>query len=141
MQAWTNFCYSFFFSRLIPFLKIFPFKHSSFRPTSEKENAPFQGKLFHQFPSQPSSSVNSLYELASLSHIPRVSLSTGPFLSGFKDAASVSDWAMDAMEWAVSTGLMEGDANKLTPASNATRCQSAALLMRFNENIVKAEIE
>ena len=53
----------------------------------------------------------------------------------FNDALSVSAWAIEAMQWAVGSGLMQGDGVNLTPAANATRCQSAALLMRFVEDI------
>jgi hypothetical protein len=52
------------------------------------------------------------------------------------DAASVSTWAADAMTWAMSTGLVEGDENgAVTPTATATRAQAAAIFMRFIENI------
>ena len=52
------------------------------------------------------------------------------------DAASVSSWAADAMTWAMSTGLVEGDENgAVTPTATATRAQAAAIFMRFIENI------
>ena len=52
------------------------------------------------------------------------------------DAASVSSWAKNAMTWAMSTGLIEGDENgAVTPTATATRAQAAAIFMRFIENI------
>lgn len=58
-------------------------------------------------------------------------------LSGFSDADSVSSWAVPAMDWAVSAGLMVGSDGKLNPTSSATRAETATLLMRFCENITK----
>ena len=48
------------------------------------------------------------------------------------DAASISDWAVDAMKWAASIGLIEGDeTGALNPASNSTRAHAATFFMRF----------
>lgn len=52
--------------------------------------------------------------------------------ASFADAASVSDWALDAMNWAVSAGIINGtDGNRLDPQGTATRAQAAAMLCRF----------
>ena len=55
-------------------------------------------------------------------------------LSGFPDAAAVSDWASDAMAWAVGNGILTGSAvngvNYLRPKATATRAQVAAIMMR-----------
>lgn len=57
-------------------------------------------------------------------------------LSGFSDSGSVSGYALDAMSWAVSKGLISGTSGgKLAPASTATRAQLAAILHRFCENV------
>lgn len=54
-------------------------------------------------------------------------------LSGYADGASVSDWAKDAMVWAVQEGLIQGTgANKLSPAADTTRAQLAQILMRLD---------
>ena len=54
-------------------------------------------------------------------------------LSGYVDSASVSDWAKDAMVWAVQEGLIQGTgANKLSPAADTTRAQLAQILMRLD---------
>ena len=51
----------------------------------------------------------------------------------FSDAASVSTYAADAMQWAVANGIVNGSNGKLNPQDNATRAQVAAILMRFCE--------
>ena len=54
-------------------------------------------------------------------------------LDSFSDAASVSTYAADAMQWAVANGIVDGSNGKLNPQNNATRAQVAAILMRFCE--------
>ena len=54
-------------------------------------------------------------------------------LDSFSDAASVSTYAADAMQWAVANGIVNGFNGKLNPQNNATRAQVAAILMRFCE--------
>lgn len=51
----------------------------------------------------------------------------------FPDASSTSDWAREAMEWAVAEGLFSGYSNtgELRPGAGATRAQVATVLMRF----------
>ena len=52
----------------------------------------------------------------------------------FTDGASVSDWAVDAMAWALNNGVITGMGDGiLSPAGSATRAQAAAMLMRFVE--------
>lgn len=53
-------------------------------------------------------------------------------LSGFPDAAGVSDYAADAMTWAVENGLITGMTDgTLNPYGLATRAQVATILQRF----------
>ena len=52
-------------------------------------------------------------------------------LDSFSDAASVSTYAADAMQWAVANGIVNGSNGKLNPQNNATRAEVAAILMRF----------
>lgn len=54
-------------------------------------------------------------------------------LSVYPDAASVSDWAKDAMIWATQTGLVNGINGSLSTKTGATRAQLATMLMRFIE--------
>ena len=62
-------------------------------------------------------------------------------LSGFPDAASVSDWAKDALADAVALGLISGASNGgqtlLEPQGSATREQVATILMEFCKNVKK----
>ena len=56
-------------------------------------------------------------------------------ITHFSDGDKVSSYAADAMQWAVSHGLIGGMGdNTLNPQGNATRAQVAAILMRFIEN-------
>ncbi|MEG2454805.1 MAG: LamG-like jellyroll fold domain-containing protein [Oscillospiraceae bacterium] len=52
-------------------------------------------------------------------------------LKGFSDADSVSDWATEAMAWAVENGIITGKDDTLDPQGNATRAEVAAMLQRF----------
>ena len=55
-------------------------------------------------------------------------------LTGWADAASVSDWAGSAMTWAVNRGIITGATEStLAPADGATRAQCATILMRYVE--------
>ena len=54
-------------------------------------------------------------------------------LDSFSDAASVSSYAVNAMQWAVANGIVNGSNGKLNSQNNATRAEVAAILMRFCE--------
>ena len=57
-------------------------------------------------------------------------------LSRFADGDQTSDWARDAVMWAVGNGLLSGkDSGLLDPKGTATRAEVATILMRFVENI------
>ena len=58
-------------------------------------------------------------------------------LSGFPDANTVSDYASEAIQWAVAEGIINGSDGKLLPQGNATRAQVSAILMRFIENVIE----
>ena len=48
------------------------------------------------------------------------------------DADAISGWAYEAMRWAVSEGIIEGDENGLIhPTTTCTRAEAAAILMRL----------
>ncbi len=55
-------------------------------------------------------------------------------LSAFPDADKVSAYAVDALNWAVAEGLINGSDGELLPGDTATRAQVAAILMRFLRN-------
>lgn len=53
-------------------------------------------------------------------------------LSDFVDGASVSSYAVDAMNWAIATGIIEGDTkSRLNPQASATRAEIATMIMRL----------
>ena len=57
-------------------------------------------------------------------------------LSVFTDGADTSGWAQQAMSWAVARGLITGvDSDSLSPKGQATRAQTATILMRFAQSI------
>ena len=58
--------------------------------------------------------------------------------SEFADSESVSEWAHDAMSWAVAEGLINGKPGKLlAPQDTITRAEVATVIYRYN-NEVKA---
>ena len=59
-------------------------------------------------------------------------------LSRYPDGGTVVGWAQTAMEWANGNQLINGhDDGTLDPAGNTTRAQAAAILMRFDQNLVE----
>lgn len=59
-------------------------------------------------------------------------------LTRFYDHASVSGYAVTALQWTVAEKLVNGTAGKLLPTGNATRAQVAAILHRFVENVTES---
>lgn len=61
-----------------------------------------------------------------------------PETDAFSDAAQVSDWAQEAMDWAITirliTGVGTADGPLLQPQGNATRAQIARIIMSFYES-------
>lgn len=56
-------------------------------------------------------------------------------LATYADNAKVSTWARDAVNWAVANGLLNGSYGNLNPQGETTRAETAAILMRFHQNI------
>lgn len=52
-------------------------------------------------------------------------------LEGFTDAESVSSWAVEAMQWAVGSGIITGKSGGIVPKGNASRAEVATMLMRL----------
>ena len=88
-------------------------KSGAFRP-----NAPITREQF----------VAILYRYAAYKGL---QTTAGASLSAFADAASVSGWAVDAVRWAVGSGLMNGKNGRIDPAGLTTRAEAAALLHRY----------
>ncbi len=59
-------------------------------------------------------------------------------IAGYPDGTDVSEWAYDAMVWAVNEGLIKGDDyGKINPLKNATRAELSVMLMRFDDILEK----
>lgn len=53
-------------------------------------------------------------------------------LAEFEDSDTISPWAVESMEWAVKSELINGmDNNTISPKDNATRAQTATIIIRF----------
>lgn len=73
--------------------------------------------------------VTILYRYAVYKNYP---ISDAVSLADYSDADLVSSWAEDAMQWAVSEGIITGtSAGTISPQGTATRAQAAVILMRF----------
>lgn len=53
----------------------------------------------------------------------------------YADFEEISEYAISAMQWACGKGLIVGDGGNLMPGGDTSRCQAAAILMRFCETI------
>lgn len=63
-------------------------------------------------------------------------MSASDDLSAFSDADQTGSWALDAVKWAVGSGLLNGkDGGRLDPLGLASRAEVATILMRFVENV------
>ena len=56
-------------------------------------------------------------------------------LERFDDKDKVSDWSREALQWAVTNGVMSGKGNALDPVGNATRAECAAMLKKLMEQM------
>ena len=73
--------------------------------------------------------VTMLYQYARISGM---DVSGREDITGFRDAAQISPYAVDAVRWAVANGVMSGTAQgKLAPQNPATRAQTVKLLVNF----------
>ncbi len=53
-------------------------------------------------------------------------------MAGYEDFTAISDWAQDAMRWAVENGILNGkDNGLLDPQGNATRAEVATMIVRY----------
>ena len=77
-------------------------------------------------------------------HVPEAEIAQAvAFIEGlnmsFDDAFDVSGYAVPAMQWACGAGVMQGANGKLLPTAEATRAQTAAMLHRFCEDVLKQQ--
>ena len=75
-------------------------------------------------------------------HVPEAEIAQAvAFIEGlnmsFDDAFDVSGYAVPAMQWACGAGVMQGANGKLLPTAEAARAQTAAMLHRFCEDVLK----
>ena len=49
----------------------------------------------------------------------------------FADGSTVSPFALDAMRWAIGAGVINGADGRLLPKNNATRAETAIVMMRL----------
>ena len=75
-------------------------------------------------------------------HVPEAEIAQAvAFIEGlnmsFDDAFDVSGYAVPAMQWACGADVMQGANGKLLPTAEATRAQTATMLHRFCEDVLK----
>ena len=58
-------------------------------------------------------------------------------LTVFDDRWKISDYAVEALQWAVAEGIVGGDGVNLNPRGNATRAQCAKMMVLFSELLEK----
>lgn len=63
--------------------------------------------------------------------------SDGEKLKELADAEAVSGYALEAMQWAVETEILEVENNELRPTDAITRAELASLLVRFYESFMR----
>jgi hypothetical protein len=64
-------------------------------------------------------------------------ISAAADLTGYLDVGEISDWALDAMKWAVSTGIIKGrTTTTVAPRGISTRAEVPAIFRRYSEAIV-----
>lgn len=85
----------------------------------------------------PESNVTREQMVTMLYRYAKVGETTGD-LSAFTDGDTISDWAKDAMTWAVGQEILKGkDGQRLDPQGTATRAEVATILQRFVEKTGK----
>ncbi len=50
---------------------------------------------------------------------------------GFEDSAQIRGYALDAMDWAVSSGVLRGSGTRLYPSRPVTRAEAAVMISRW----------
>lgn len=62
-------------------------------------------------------------------------------LAQFPDASSVSSWAKEAMQWAVTHKVVNGSNGKLNPQNNAQRCEVAQVAVNADPVLENTTVE
>jgi hypothetical protein len=66
-----------------------------------------------------------------------VSIGEDTNILSYDDAFDISEGMASAFQWACGAGVVEGNGPRITPLGNATRGQTATMLMRFLQKVVK----
>ena len=66
-----------------------------------------------------------------------VSIGEDTNILDFADAGAWSDWSVDALQWAVGSGIIQGKDGKLVPKGDASRAEAATMIQRFCDNVAK----
>ncbi|MBO4915504.1 MAG: S-layer homology domain-containing protein, partial [Oscillospiraceae bacterium] len=93
-------------------------------------------------PSAPATREQDIVMMYNYAKVKGYDTSARADLATFSDADGVSDWAREAMEWAVAVGIIngttDGNGNVILNAQGvATRAQIAAITERFCEKVAK----
>lgn len=57
----------------------------------------------------------------------------------YSDTGNISSWASEAVNWAVSAGILTGDGTNLNPNASATRAEVAVMIQRYLESVAKGQ--
>ena len=111
------------------------------------ETAPAEGETAEEVPAEGETTDETtpaegettdetapMEELTPAEEVPAEETGAEDVLAQYADADSIQAYAREAMAWAVTAGLFQGDPdNNLNPRVNATRAEVATLIMRFAE--------
>ena len=111
------------------------------------ETAPAEGETAEEVPAEGETTDETtpaegettdetapMEELTPAEEVPADETGAEDVLAQYADADSIQAYAREAMAWAVTAGLFQGDPdNNLNPRVNATRAEVATLIMRFAE--------
>ena len=65
-----------------------------------------------------------------------VSVGENTNILSYPDFSAVSEYAVEALQWACGAGIISGKDGLLDPAGSATRAEVATMLMRFCQQSV-----
>ena len=68
-----------------------------------------------------------------------VSMGESMDLQAYADASQISQWAVSAMQWACTTGIINGIGSNLAPQGSANRAELAVILYRYEEKAKPVE--
>jgi len=78
--------------------------------------------------------VTILYRYAKVKGL---DVSASADLSGYSDVGDISDWALDAIKWAVATGIIQGRTETTAvPQGTSTRAEVATIFKRYIEGVL-----